>query len=104
VVLRQLIAKQEMPFGDHLSLKICFAIWLCRIARSLLAILRQPIAKQAMPFGDQLSLKKRKRFGYVLLLNICWRLGDEQSLNVRELFGDYLLLNIYWRFWRPLRL
>jgi hypothetical protein len=52
----------------------------------LLATLRQPIAKQAMPFGDRLSLKKRKQFGYVLLLNICWRLGDEQSLSVHELF------------------
>jgi hypothetical protein len=34
--------------------------WLCRIAKSLLAILRQAIAKQAMPFGDHLSLKKAK--------------------------------------------
>jgi hypothetical protein len=77
-------------------------IWLCRIAKSLLAILRQPIAKQAMPFGDHLLLKKQMQFEYVLLLNICWRLGDEQSLSVRELFCDYLLVNIYWQFWRPL--
>jgi hypothetical protein len=68
------------------SLNNRFAIWLCRIARSLLAMLRQPIAKQAMPFGDHLSLEKRKQFGYVLLLTICWQLGDEQSLSVRELF------------------
>jgi hypothetical protein len=34
--------------------------WLCRIAKSLLAILRQAIAKQAMPFGDHLLLKKAK--------------------------------------------
>jgi hypothetical protein len=80
-------------------------IWLCRIARSLLAILQQPIAKQAMPFGDHLTQKKKKkrrRFGYILSLNICWRLGDEQSLSVRKLFCDYLSLNIYWQFWRPL--
>jgi hypothetical protein len=37
-----------------------FAIWLCHIARSLLAMLRQPIAKQVMPFGDCLLLKKAK--------------------------------------------
>jgi hypothetical protein len=35
-------------------------IWLCCIAKSLLAILQQPIAKQAMPFGNHLSLKKAK--------------------------------------------
>jgi hypothetical protein len=35
-------------------------IWLCRIAKCLLAILQQPIAKQAMPFGDNLLLKKAK--------------------------------------------
>jgi hypothetical protein len=61
-------------------------IWLCRIARSLLAILRQPIAKQAMPFGNHLSLKKRKRFGNILSLNTCWQLGNEQLLSVRKLF------------------
>jgi hypothetical protein len=77
-------------------------IWLCLIAKSLLAILRQPIAKQAMPFGDHLLLKKQRQFEYVLSLYICWRLGDEQSLSVCELFCDYLLLNIYWQFWRPL--
>jgi hypothetical protein len=71
-------------------------IWLCCIAKSSLVILRQPIAKKAMPFGDYLSLR---RFGYVLLLNICWGLGDEQLLRVRELFCDYLLLNIDWQFW-----
>jgi hypothetical protein len=60
-------------------------IWLCRIARSSLAILRQPIAKQAMPFGDRLSLKSESNLSNILLLNICWRLGDEQSLSVREL-------------------
>jgi hypothetical protein len=91
-----------MPIWQSNLLNNCFAIWLWRIARSLLAILQQPIAKQAMPFGDHLLLKKRKQFGYILLLNICWRLGDEQSLSVREQFGDYLLLNIDWRFWRPL--
>jgi hypothetical protein len=77
-------------------------IWLCRIAKSLLAILRQPIAKQAMHFGDHLLLKKQRQFEYVLLLNIYWRLGDEQSLSVCELICDYLLLIIYWQFWRPL--
>jgi hypothetical protein len=52
----------------------------------LLAILQQPIAKQAMPFGDLLSLKKAKQFGYVLLLNTCWRLGDKQSLSDSQAF------------------
>ncbi len=77
-------------------------IWLCRIARSLLAIFRQPIAKQAMPFGDLLLLKKAKRFGYVLSLNTCRRLGKEQLLSDSRAFitiakqampfGDYILL------------
>ncbi len=43
-------------------------IWLCRIAKSLMAILQQPIAKQAMPFGDLLLLKKQRQFGYVYCL------------------------------------
>jgi hypothetical protein len=63
-----------------------FAIWLCHIVGFSLAMLQQPIAKQAMPFGNHQLLKKRKQFGYVLLLAICWRLGDEQLLSVRELF------------------
>jgi hypothetical protein len=49
-----------MAFRQSNFQKNCFAIWLCRIARSLLAMLRQPTAKQAMPFGDCLSLKKAK--------------------------------------------
>jgi hypothetical protein len=56
-ILRQPIAKQAMPFGDHNSVNNRLRFWLCRIGQSLLAILRQPIAKQAMPFGDHLSLK-----------------------------------------------
>jgi hypothetical protein len=47
-----------------------FAIWLCRIARSSLAILRQSIAKQAMPFGDQLSLKNESDLSNILSLNM----------------------------------
>jgi hypothetical protein len=31
-ILRQPIAKQEIPFGDHLSLKRANAIWICFIA------------------------------------------------------------------------
>ncbi len=77
---------KRWQFGDSVSLKNRLVIWLCRIARSLLAILRQPIAKQAMPFGDHLSLKKAKRFGYILSLNTCWRLGDKQLLNDSRAF------------------
>jgi hypothetical protein len=47
-----------------------FAIWLCLIARSLLAILRQTIAKQAMPFGNHLSLKGESNFSSIILLNM----------------------------------
>jgi hypothetical protein len=66
-----------------------------------MAIWQSRIANQAMPFGDHLSLKKRRRFGYVLLLKICRRLGDKQSLGVCGLFCDYLSLNIDWQFWQP---
>ncbi len=93
---------KRWQFGDSVSLKNRLVIWLCRIARSSLAILQQPIAKQAMPFGDLLSLNKMKRFGYVLSLNICWQLGDKQSLSDSRAFitiakqampfGDHLLL------------
>jgi hypothetical protein len=31
-ILRQPIAKQAMPFGNHLSLKKAKAIWICFIA------------------------------------------------------------------------
>jgi hypothetical protein len=66
-------------------------IWLCRIARSLLAILQQPIAKEAMPFVGHLSLKSESNLSNILSLNICWQLGDEQLLSIRELL--LLLLN-----------
>jgi hypothetical protein len=46
-------------------------IWLCRIAKRLLAILQQPIAKQAMPFGDHLSQKKANAIWICLSLNVC---------------------------------
>jgi hypothetical protein len=75
-------------------------IWLCLIARFLLAILRQPIAKQAMNFGDHQLLKSEIDLSNILSLNICWRLGDEQSLSVRKLL--LLSLNIDWRFWGSL--
>jgi hypothetical protein len=55
-----LLLYKRWQLGDQNSLNIRFVIWLCRIAKSSLAILRLSIAKQAMPFGDHLSLKKRK--------------------------------------------
>jgi hypothetical protein len=54
------LLKKRWQFGDQNLPNKRLVIWLCRIARSLLAILQQPIAKQAMPFGDHLSLKKQK--------------------------------------------
>jgi hypothetical protein len=51
---------KRWQFGDRNLLNNRLVIWLCRIARSLLAILQQPIAKQAMHFGDHLLLKKQK--------------------------------------------
>jgi hypothetical protein len=61
-------------------------IWLCLIARSLLAILRQSIAKQAMPFGDHLSLRKAKVI-WVKFYRLIYAgdFGEEQSLSVRKL-------------------
>jgi hypothetical protein len=51
---------KRWQFGDHELLNNRLVIWLCRIARSSLAILRQPIAKQAMPFWRPLIANKSK--------------------------------------------
>ena len=67
-------------------------IWLCPIARSLLAILRQSIAKQAMPFGDQNSLNNR------LVIWLCHIAKSSLAILRQPIakqampFGDHLLL------------
>jgi hypothetical protein len=86
-----------------------FAIWLCCIARSSLAILRQPIAKQAMPFGDQNLLNNclaiwlcriARSLLAILRQPIAKQVmpfGDRLSLKKLRRFGYVLSLNICWQ-------
>jgi len=65
------IAKQAMPFGDHLSLKS---------ESDFSNILSLNLCWR---LGDHLSLKSESDFSNILSLNLCWRLGEEQSLSIR---------------------